>query len=578
MPAPALVPDKPGEGRRLGPAGGRMARWVPLVVLLAGAILRVVYTWGCDVRNVYDDHFHVIVTMLHEKRWPRPDEGWQTYQPPLYHVLGALAYCLAAGRTDVLPYWMPQARSDPGYARHVAGRKAVQFLSTISGIATLALVWLTLRHLFAGAWFAQSVGMGLVAFLPRHIYMSAMATNDAMTYLWASLCLYAVLRGLGLPTAHSRSRNVGPRRERPGRRAYGLYPRSGGRDQAGAQIDERAGPERGSLESKAGRAGRRWLGYLGSGLRFWVPAGLAAALAMWTKQYGLGALGTLLAAVLAGVLTRSASVRGPRIAGALLATVLAIALGIWPYVRTYRLTGNPVASNYTLRPHKMDSQLPGKLSEVSFASLRLGRLLARPWVHLSTVDSFWSEVYGELWFDYGTAMTAYQYRPWIEYVWPIWKDESITARERERRGLIWDAGVMPASQLWHGRLLIALGALPTVLCLVGLIAIWRQIPAAVAWVTVVSFLLGLATPIFQTVRQPFRSSMKATFALSALVALSVLLVVGCCWIGQRRYLSWLRWVVVVNLVVLAVVAGWHFLELALIFPASPLYFPRRDPL
>ncbi|MCX7887854.1 MAG: hypothetical protein N3B01_11460, partial [Verrucomicrobiae bacterium] len=50
----------------------------------------------------------------------------------------------------------------------------------------------------------------------------------------------------------------------------------------------------------------------------------------------------------------------------------------------------------------------------SFLSLRLGALLRYPWTHITTVDSFWTQIYAELWFDHGTASTIYQYRPWLD--------------------------------------------------------------------------------------------------------------------------------------------------------------------
>jgi hypothetical protein len=66
--------------------------WLPGGILLVGAVLRIVYAAGSDVRNVYDDHFQVARIMLDERRWPHPDDNWEAYQPPLYHALSALTY------------------------------------------------------------------------------------------------------------------------------------------------------------------------------------------------------------------------------------------------------------------------------------------------------------------------------------------------------------------------------------------------------------------------------------------------------------------------------------------------------
>jgi hypothetical protein len=509
-----------------GRRGRVHAVWLPAGIILAGALLRIAYASGSDVRNVYDDHFQVTRIILEQHRWPHPDENWQAYQPPLYHALSALTYWLVSGRSQTPPavdatpeQWAAPLGLPCPYPWHMAGRKAIQLLSVAAGIGVLLLVWLTLRLLFPQAALGQSAGLALVAFLPRHIYMSGMATNDSLAWLWASLCVYAVLRAL---------------------------------------------PARGKQPS----AGYGW----------WVLAGVAAALAMWTKHYGLGSLGVLGAGLAAAVLVKDRSARRGQWRGAALALVVAIVLGAWPYVRTYRLTGSPIVSNFDRLPNTMTHQMPGELSRVSWLSFRPVRLVERPWVHLSTVDSFWTSLYAESWFDFGTSATIYQYRPWLNFVWPIWRDRTLTGRERERRGLMWDINIMPARLLWEGRLLIALGLLPSAVTLLGLGALWRRVPITAGVVLMASTALGVATPAFQTVRQPFRSSMKVTFALSALLALAVCFVSGCAWLTDRRHGNWLRAVVLANLVLLAAVVAYHFFDLALVFPGSPLYFARRDPL
>jgi 4-amino-4-deoxy-L-arabinose transferase-like glycosyltransferase len=499
--------------------------WWPLGIVVVGVILRVVYMCGTDVRNVYDDHFPVVRIMLEQQRWPRPDEAWEAYQPPLYYALSALSYAVVAGQTHMpptpqrTPEQLSSAEGIPcPYAWHVAGRKAIQFLSTLSGVATLVLAWRMLRRLFPGSPEVQSVAVALVAFLPRHIYMSGMATNDAMTYLWATLAVYGLVRAL-VP-------------------------------------DDRSN----------------------SGYRWWTLAGVAVALALWTKQYGLGSLGVLFAAGVGAVFFRNGAARWRAVRGAALAVVVAVLLGVWPYFRMWQYTGNPLTSAHTLHPGRIDLQLPGDVSQISFTSLRLPSLLACPWVHLSTVDSYWSAVFAELWFDYGQAATLYQYRPWMRYEFSIWGNKSLNGRERERRGLDWDLTLVPGSMLWSGRVLIALGVIPTALMVVGLFAMWRRVGVTLGLVLAASLAFGLATPLFQTLRQPFRSSMKATFVLCALPALAVLCGIGWQWLTQRRWGRWLAWVAVANLVLLAAVVTCHFLDLAVVFPGTLDYFARRDPL
>ena len=521
-------------------------RWLPLAIVLIGSLLRIVYTWGVDVRNVYDDHFQVARIMLEQHRWPHPDDGWQCYQPPLYHALSALTYRVFSGHAQGPPPPQPsyeERSSSAGiqcrHPWHLAGRKAIQFISTVCGIGTLWLVWQALRTVFPGRIFAQSLGVAFIAFLPRHIYMSGMATNDALTYLWASLCFWAILRAVAPPSDAAAN-------DRAAARALARMPRNP------------AAPH---------RARYGW----------WLLAGLGAALAMWTKHYGLSCAVVLFAALAATVLVRRRATQWGGVRGPLLGAAVALALGIWPYVRNYELTGDPVVSPFKRLPNNMANQLPGELSKVSWASFRLGALLAHPWLHISTVDSFWTALYAELWFDYGTSTTAYQYRPWPEYVWPIWRDQSLSARERERRGLIWDLRVMPPAMVPQARALYLLGLLPAALAVLGCVGVFREAGGFVPSVVLLTALaLGVATPLFQTIRQPFRSSMKAAFALHALVPLAVLLCAGCEFAARWRYGRWLRWALAADLTLLAIVAAWHFGYVSLVFPDTPEYFARRD--
>jgi hypothetical protein len=127
--------------------------------------------------------------------------------------------------------------------------------------------------------------------------------------------------------------------------------------------------------------------------------------------------------------------------------------------------------------------------------------------------------------------------------------------------------------------LIALGLGPTVVCALGVGAIWKRMPTTtIGVVLMTSALVGVATPLFQTVRQPFRSSMKASFALSALSALAVFFAAGYAWLSRRRGGPVWRALVLVNVAWLAVAVVWHFLDLALVFPHCAEYVARRDRL
>ena len=58
----------------------------------------------------------------------------------------------------------------------------------------------------------------------------------------------------------------------------------------------------------------------------------------------------------------------------------------------------------------MRYQPPGSLSKVSFTSLRYVELLRHPWLHMAHADSFWTELYGRMWFDYEGLKTTLSFR------------------------------------------------------------------------------------------------------------------------------------------------------------------------
>ncbi len=490
----------------------RVVRWIPLLILIAGTVIRIGHAHFTDVRNVHDDHFHVIRIILEQHRWPQPDEGWQTYQPPLYHLLGAAVYKVANHQ--------PEPTMSLDNPSHLRARKAIQYISVVAGCGTLAMVLLTLRLILPRRIDAQAIGLVFAAFLPRHIYMSAMSTNDSLTYFWISLGLYSLLRAVNNKSENQSKRETS----------------------------------------------------------WWIVVGMSTALALWTKQYGLVLLALLLVLVPFLWLNKSVAARRTHLRGTIIAIVIALLLGSWPYIRSYQLTGNPVAGNYTLRPHTMNDQLPGSIAKTSFFSLRFTRLIKHPWRHLDTVDSWWTQLYARLWFDYDTSITLFQYRPWVEYLLPIWQDRTIDATERERRQMIWPTDITPPSLLLQGRSLYIVGILPILLIPIGLVFIWcKRGTTLQPYILTCMLVLSVAIPLFQTVRQPFRSSMKAAFLLPALGVMAILVAAAFQGLTDRRFGKPIGWILATWFVVVPLIVCWHFVDVSLYFPGIPEYFTALRP-
>lgn len=481
----------------------RIAHPCTWAILAIGVGLRILFCATNDPRHTYDDHFHVIKIIYEERRLPRADEGWQTYQPPLYHLTGAIVYGMTRIACDALDM-------APGRG-HAVGRKAIQWISAACGIATLFVVCAVLRRLFPAQPSARWAALATISLLPGHIYISGMATNDSMACLWIGVSLWAVLRCFPAP------------------------------DDAGAVPPTRA---------------------------LW--AGVFAGLAMLTKHSGLAALIPIL---VHGALTLfrhpppASTVLRPRMAASLM-LALALAVGCYPYLRDWARFGTPVPSNYNLVEHSIRAQPPGRWQDVSFTSLRLDQLLARPWLHLDHVDSFWTQMYAGLWFDHSTALTLWRYTPWKHRFLRIWGPPQTTHEEGIARQLSWLPIDVPARQAWQGRLLYLLGLVPSALMVAGIyFAVRLAFPQPVWALILACLLINWCVPIVQTFRQPHYSSIKTAFALGSLPAMAAMVAASVRGLADRG-LAWVGWATLVSLCALGAAACWHFVSLGF-FPPLP---------
>jgi 4-amino-4-deoxy-L-arabinose transferase-like glycosyltransferase len=101
----------------------------------------------------------------------------QCYHPPVFYYVSAIIAKVA------LKGGMNSAQSL---------MKLLQFVNCLYGILTLGIIFLILNKLKLSD-FSKIIAFGTVCFLPRHIYMSAIYSNDTMSYLFVSLCAYLLL-------------------------------------------------------------------------------------------------------------------------------------------------------------------------------------------------------------------------------------------------------------------------------------------------------------------------------------------------------------------------------------------------
>lgn len=159
-------------------SGLKLKDYRRLMWILAGfgIGLRLLLFWANPAPNADDDHFEPVFKIMTYGSIPSRDACWQCYHPPLFYVtsavIGRLSFSLGADYFQVI--------------------KILQLVSCLYGIATIWVIYLILKRLPLSD-FARLLAFGAVCFLPRHIYASAMYSNDTMASLAVSVSIYLTI-------------------------------------------------------------------------------------------------------------------------------------------------------------------------------------------------------------------------------------------------------------------------------------------------------------------------------------------------------------------------------------------------
>src|SRR5438094_2778743 len=158
------------------------ARWAAVLFLFlfcAGAVLRLLLCWVNPPQNAFDNHYEPIFLIMQTGAIPAKDACFQCYHPPVFYWISAIIGKMALSGGMTPP--------------HMA--KLLQFVCCFYGIATLGICYLILKK-FPLSAFASAIAFGVICFLPRHIYMSAMNSNDTISYLCVAISIYLIIVAL----------------------------------------------------------------------------------------------------------------------------------------------------------------------------------------------------------------------------------------------------------------------------------------------------------------------------------------------------------------------------------------------
>lgn len=147
-----------------------------IIFFILASFLRVLLFLSNPPLNAFDNHFEPIFLIMKYGSIPAKDACWQCYQPPVFYCISAMIGKLAVKMGTTFPQLL----------------KFLQFICCLYGILTVGIIYLILRKIQLSE-FSRLFAFGTICFLPRHIYMSAMNSNDTITYLFVAICIYLLI-------------------------------------------------------------------------------------------------------------------------------------------------------------------------------------------------------------------------------------------------------------------------------------------------------------------------------------------------------------------------------------------------
>jgi 4-amino-4-deoxy-L-arabinose transferase-like glycosyltransferase len=147
-----------------------------ILFFILGSLLRILLCWSNPPGNFFDNHFDPILLIMKTGTIPGKNDCWQCYHPPVFYWISAMAGHVAMHMVVKLSQLL----------------KFFQFVVCFYSILTLGILYLLLSKLPLSN-FSRLLAFGTACFLPRHIYMSAINSNDTISYLFVALSIYLLL-------------------------------------------------------------------------------------------------------------------------------------------------------------------------------------------------------------------------------------------------------------------------------------------------------------------------------------------------------------------------------------------------
>jgi 4-amino-4-deoxy-L-arabinose transferase-like glycosyltransferase len=151
-------------------------KWLAFLFFSVAVILRILLCLLNPPDNFFDNHFEPIFLIMTSNTIPDMNACFQCYHPPVFYWASAMLGNAAIKMGVTYPQLL----------------KLLQLISCLYGILTVGVIYLILGKLPLSD-FSRLIAFGTVCFLPRHIYMSAIHSNDTISYLFVALTIYLLL-------------------------------------------------------------------------------------------------------------------------------------------------------------------------------------------------------------------------------------------------------------------------------------------------------------------------------------------------------------------------------------------------
>jgi len=147
------------------------------IILLGITVRLIVYSYTGPMQNPYDvdAHLEYIQIISEEKRIPKNDEGWSTFQPPLYYVISAVIKNIAD-------------RYDPNLSNRILQQESllISFACVVFGVALIL-------NLFGSGRIAYLAALVSVLW-PGFVFAAPRIGNDSLFYFGTLFCMLFVQR------------------------------------------------------------------------------------------------------------------------------------------------------------------------------------------------------------------------------------------------------------------------------------------------------------------------------------------------------------------------------------------------